>query len=32
VVVPTPDVEGVPQPERCADPLVPLDPLGTEVD
>jgi hypothetical protein len=32
VVVPVPDAEGVPQPERCADPVVPLDPLGTELD
>jgi hypothetical protein len=32
VVVPVPDVEGLPQPERCADPVVPLDPLGTVVD
>jgi hypothetical protein len=32
VVVPTPDVDGVLQPERCADPVVPPDPLGTDVD
>ena len=31
-VVPVPDAEGLPQPERCADPVVPLDPLGTVVD
>jgi hypothetical protein len=32
VVVPVLDVEGVPQPDRCADPVVPLDPLCTDVD
>ena len=32
LVVPMPGVEGVLQPERCADPVVPLDPLGIEVD
>jgi hypothetical protein len=37
-VVPTPEVDGAPdaedelQPGRCADPVVPPDPLGAEVD
>jgi hypothetical protein len=37
-VVPTPDVDGVPDaedephPGRCADPVVPPDLLGDEVD
>jgi hypothetical protein len=27
-----PDAEDEPQPGRCADPVVPPDPLGAEVD
>ena len=31
LVVPMPCVDGVSQ-DRCADPVVPLEPLGTELD